>query len=91
MIFPKYLYKRVKHNKGMICSKEEFKSPPFNKEKNSLELQNTNYAHIWPTRKELELIHVTASYSMVCELYPNYWWMNKWNDMEKESVYFILF
>lgn len=46
MIFPKYLYKRVKHNKGMICSKEEFKSPPFNKEKNSLELQNTNYAHI---------------------------------------------
>lgn len=46
MIFPKFLYKCVKHNKGMICSKVEFKSPPFNKEKNSLKLPNTNYAYL---------------------------------------------
>ena len=46
MIFPKYLYKRVKRNKGMICSKEEFKSPPFNKEKASFEIQQLGKQHL---------------------------------------------
>lgn len=46
MIFNKYLYKYLKHNKDMICPKEELKFLSLKKEKSSLKLQNNNSTHI---------------------------------------------
>lgn len=75
----------------MICPKEEFKSPSLDKEKNSWKLQNENYAHVRHTKKELKLIQGTPSlipWCVSCIQITDEW--NKWNEMEKEGIYFIL-
>lgn len=51
MIFNKKTYKYVKHNKGMICPKEEFKSLYLNKEKNSLNFKITTVPTFDPSGK----------------------------------------
>lgn len=91
MIFNKYLYKYLKHNKDMICPKEELKFLSLKKEKSSLKLQNNNSTHIWLIREELNFMQGTpplTPWYVICIQIIDEW--NKWNKMKEEGIYFIL-
>lgn len=90
MIFNKNPYKYVKHNKGIICPKEEFKSLSLNKEKNSLNFKITTMPTFDPARKNWTLFNsplLIPQYIICVQIIDE---CNKWTKIKEEGIYFLL-